>query len=131
MSDPADIPEPDQAWENRLPVRARGLLVQLRQIAHEWKACAEAARLATNPHATDTVLDASSVVPIGLPRGCDITFKLGLLVDRDRSRDEWIQVRARTRGPGRSHIEIMGPMGNPLHVLPYSTNVIHVLPGPR
>lgn len=99
------IPPPDPR-EGKLPVWAQGLIAECRQAAQEWRGLNEAARLATKPDKTDTIIDQYAELPIGLPVGAEVTFFTEPLRPNPR-RWDWITCSIREELSGR-YLQIHG-----------------------
>ncbi|WP_319459786.1 hypothetical protein [Micromonospora sp. RTP1Z1] len=75
---------------------------------------ADQARLATSPDETDTLIDRYDDIPIGLPTGCRVKFKVGPSDLRD-----YIEVRVAQGG-----VEVHA--GGPMAIIPQVTNVLRL-----
>lgn len=65
-----------QDRELRLPAYARGLIENLRRTVERLEGERDAARFATNPGESDTLIDVFADPPIGLGRGTMVRFLL-------------------------------------------------------
>ena len=106
-------PMVQDAREDKLPKWAALMIVRLRQQVEAAERKAAMARLATDPHGTDTIIDAYADIPIGLPKGANVRFKLGATDDAR----EYVDIRVEH---GRAHV--MG--GGMIDVRPRSGNVV-------
>lgn len=102
--------------EEKLPVWAKTLLVNMRQRVENAESRAEEARLATDPAGSDTLIHFYDDVPIGLGRGERVRFLPGGPGDQLA----WVNVRVRRSGD----IEVMA--SHMLTVRPEATNVVAV-----
>ncbi len=100
--------------EQRLPKWAQEKLTDARRRVRDANELAQAARLATKPDETDTLIDPWGD-SIGLPKGERVRF---LLADDDNLR-EWVDVRVKD-----GVLELMG--GGSLVLRPQVTNVVHI-----
>jgi hypothetical protein len=105
--------EPDPR-EGRLPAWAQRKLDSARHLVRVAQEQAEAARLATKPDETDTIVDRYADIPIGLPKGCRVRYRTG---PHDLS--DYFEIRADGNG-----VEVHA--GGPMIVIPQVTNVLRL-----
>ena len=121
------IPPPDPR-EAKLPRWAQDHLATMRRQVEAARRAEDAARLATSPDESDTLLDryAESDIPIGLGVGISVHFLFGEVGDR---RAPAIQARLHRpvgrHGPLPVYLELIGISGG-ITVSPQSGNVIRV-----
>lgn len=100
--------------EERLAKWARDLIDDLRRKVEDAEREAEEARLATRPDETDTVIQPYDDIPIGLPKGERVRFRLGPPGDLRH----YLEVRV----ADDFTVEVMA--GASLRVYPRASNVI-------
>lgn len=104
--------------EARLPAWTRDLIASLRRRVIEAEAADIAARLATLPSESNTVVDAYADVPIGLGVSPTVRFYVG-----DARRDDWIDARVIMQGRDVV-LNIMA--ASSITVAPRSGNVVEI-----
>jgi hypothetical protein len=97
-----------------LPVWAQDYIHTLERKLKDAEKSELAARLATHPEDTDTVIDRYNEVPIGLPKGQFVRFQAHNL-------GGWVDVKTEDRG---GWVKVMGH--RTLEVQPQSSNVVLV-----
>lgn len=110
--------EPDPR-EEKLPRWARDLLDNMRRRVEHAEATAEAARLATGPGETDTVVYRYSDEPIGLPPGCQVEFRLGPAPEGRTFSRNYVHCRVETTKHG-TWLDLSG--GDSISIQPRSGN---------
>lgn len=113
-------PAPADDRESRLPRWAQGRIAELERRLQAAEAAADAARLATAPAESDTLIDPHEPVPIGLGTGPRVRFLPAGPGDTLR---RWVDVRVDPFG----YVEVMG--GDVFAIEPQSSNLIRIRVG--
>jgi hypothetical protein len=97
---------PDER-EAKLPQWAQHKLATLRRAVAEADSRAEQARMATNPAESDMLIAPFDDIPVGLGRDVEVRAVL----DPQRPRDRYVDLRVRRDRDQRRYLELVGGSG--------------------